>query len=385
MKHSGLRKFGLLLGLGALALVAAAGSPAAARAQVPPRDQRDANLFYMSDRGQYLLVWVEDQGAGNRVMARRVRSNGLPIGGADGGAWEITGTTGTGALAGKKGDQRNPSAVEGLMVWAERAPGSADFDIYAQRLYTNFRANGRPKMIAGGPGNQLFPDVVRNGRNGEWLVVWSEDTTDAGDVKGLRLGQALTPRSKVFDVATGPGVAEDPTIARDLTDTDAFLVLFTDDRNGNKDIFGVRVTESGLPRGGPAAGPFEVVTSPEDDYAPQLVISEFTGSFNPPTRGRGTLPRTRNALLWTRDHVTDGPDVMGLRLNNNGLPQGGAFPVAAGPGEQSWPAGALRSPGAREEWLVIWQADSLGNFDIFGVDLGLNGRSRRHAWALASD
>jgi hypothetical protein len=284
-----------------------------------------------------------------------------------------------------KGDQRQPAVVEGLLVWSEMAPGATDYDIYAQRLFSNFRAYGKPTMLAGGPGNQVSPDVVANGRNNEWLVVWSEDTSDAGDVVGRRFGASLTPRSSIFEVAKGPGTAEDPTIARDLFDTDSFLVLFTDDRNGNKDIFGTRITEAGVPRGGPLAGPFEVVKTPEDDYAPQLVVNSTRGQpvVAPVIRGGGS--QTRNVLLWTHDDVTDGPDVMAQRLNNNGLVSGAPFAIAAGMGVQTQPAGDLRTEGSREQWLVTWSDDANGTLDVRGVELGLNGIIRRPSRLLATD
>jgi hypothetical protein len=310
-------------------------------------------------------------------MARRVHGNGLPVGGPDDGAWELTGATGTGPAAGQKGDQRSPAVTEELVVWSEMAPGGTDYDVYAQRLFPNLRAQAAPVIVAGGPGNQAHPDVVGNGRNGEWLIVWDEDTTDAGDVLGRRISAALTPRSAVFEVAKGVGIASDPTIARDLLDNDTFLVVFTDDRNGNRDLFGTRITEAGVPRGGPLGGQFEVIKSPEEDYAPSLIYNPAR-SFTEAREG----PRTRNILLWTHDDVADGPDVLGQRLNNNGLVQGGPFDVAAGPGIQAVPSGDLRS---LENWLVIWQTDALGNLDIMGVELGVNGVIRRAPRVLATD
>lgn len=373
MRH----KMRLAIGLAAAAVMAVAVGGHAA-AQPAPRDQIEPDVLYDSDRDQFLLVWVEDAGAGNRIMASRVHGNGLPVGGPTGG-WELTGATGTDAFAGQKGDQRNPVVVPGLVVWSEMAPGAADYDIYAQRLQANFRAYGQPAVIAGGPGNQRRPDVVANARSGEWLVVWDEDTNDAGDVLGVRISAALTLRSNVIEIAKGPGVAEDPTIARDLFDTSTFLVVFTDDRNGNKDLFGTRVTESGLPRGGPLGGAFEIVTSPEDDYAPSLVVNSGRSSSG----DRRTVgPNSRNILLWTRDDPTDGPDVMVQRLSSNGLPLGPSFVLAGGSDEQSLPAGDLRN---LDSFLVVWQGTSMGNLDIFGVELGLNGIVRRQPRVLAGD
>ena len=66
-----------------------------------------------------------------------------------------------------------------------------------------------------------------------------------------------------------------PVISRDVSDPRYLLVLWTDDRNGNKDIYGTRVVDSGLPRGGPLGGQFPVIERPEDDYAPTLVFGAF--------------------------------------------------------------------------------------------------------------
>jgi hypothetical protein len=290
-------------------------------------------------------------------------------------------------MAGQKGDQRNPSVLNELVVWSELAPGGTDYDIYAQRLHTNFRASGPPRLIAGGPGNQSNPDVVPNSRNGEWLVVWSDDATDAGDVLGMRISAALTSRSNVIEIAKGMGVAADPTIARDLTDKETFLVVFTDDRNGNRDLFGARVTESGLPLGGSLGGVFEVIASPEEDYAPQLIVNMRSREpGTDPGAGRLPGPRTRNLLMWTHDHLVDGPDVMGLRLNNNGLAQGGPFTIAGGPGIQAMASGDIQpSSDSREEFIIAYQDDGTGTLDIVGQDLSLSGFSRRDAWALATD
>lgn len=367
----------------AILAVPAAATAGPAGAQAPARDQRDAELGSLVGRTELLLAWTEDLGAGNRVMAKRLRSNGLPVGGAEGGAFELTAPTGP---AGAKGDQRHPALGDGLLVWSERLPGGADFDLYAQRLSANGRATGSPRLIAGGPGDQLHADVV-TGRNREWLVVWSEDSTDAGDVMGLRLSPALTVRGAPFEIAKGPGTAEDPTVAEDPSDASFFLVLWTDDRSGNRDIYGTRISANGLPRGSATVAHAPVVEAPEDDYAPFLL----TG----PTGER----ESRGLLLWTRDTVTDGPDVLAQRIRSNGFAVGPVLTVAGGTGIQAWstaafvPARGSAGTGARVgpdlvrpgEWLAAWSQDPLGTMDIYGVEIGLNGISRRAPRALVAE
>jgi hypothetical protein len=358
-----------------------AATPPAVSAQTPARDQTDADILYLPVRQELLLVWSEDRGSGHRIFGKRVRFNGLPVGGPTGGEWEITGPTGP---SGAKGDQRWPAVLDGLLVWSEKLPGATDYDLYAQRMRGNSRTQGRPVMIAGGPGDQKYADIARS-RNTEWLVVWSEDAADAGDIKGLRLSTALTPRSKVIQIAKGPETAEDPTIAADPRNPGYFLVLWTDDRKGNRDIYGTRIAATGIPRGGGATfGHFPVIDAPEDDYAPALLTA--TIERLPAYRGLRRDTETRSLLMWTRDTVTDGPDVLALRLHGNGFPVGPTISVASGPGTQAWPAAALKTRrGDRSEWMAVWQTDPLGTMDIWGVEVNTNGHVRRPPRPLAAD
>jgi hypothetical protein len=373
--------------LAGLAVFATARLTAPATAQVAPRDQSSPDLVYMSESDQYLLVWSEDRGAGHRIYARRVHANGAPVGLPNSGEWEAI-RLDTDAYPGGTADMLDPAVIPGLLVYSFKAPGGSDYNIMGQRLFENGRPNGWPMLIQGGPGDQRYPDVVavERGLGVEYLVVWSEDTRDQGDVMGLRVDYALRrSRGPAYPIVQAPGTAEDPTVKADPVNEDQFLVLYTDDRNGNRDIFGTRLSANGLPRGGATGGQFEVVTSPEDDYGADLLeASDTTGPREQP----------RQIVVWTRDHVTEGPNVMGLRLEQTGLPKGSPFKVAAGNGAQAWPAGAVRhlivSPdrGGRpeqDEFLVVWTEDALGNLDIHGLRLGLFGQLRSRAKVLASD
>lgn len=384
-----------LLGLGAA--LAASADPA--RAQAVPRDQAEPDVVYKIDREEYQLVWVEDRGAGHRIYSKRLRPNGLPIGGDSGGEWELTTPAGA-AAAGQKGAQRTPAVIDGFVVWSEKAPGGADYDLYIQRLFENGRANGYARLLLARPGDQMYPDIVAVSRGlaSELLVVWSENTTDGGDVMGIRLTHALAPRGQPFAIASGQGTAEDPVIDRDLRDDDSLLVLWTDNRAGNKDIYGTRLLESGLPRGGPAVGDFPVIQTPAEDYAPAIVVSlnpsRRAGGADPSASAEGS-PNTRGILVWTTDDAANGPDVVGQRLFSNGLPLGRVFPIAAGAGVQAWPSVTLRTerrPSDDEieqaEWLATWadQSDpSATTLDVRGVEIQLNGISRRQERTLATD
>lgn len=375
MKTTALLRFGALVGL-VLALFVVFGLPAGTvRAQLAPRDQTDPTVSYDAVRHQYLLVWSEDRGAGHHLFAKRMFDNGLPIGGGSAGEWEITGPTGP---MDQKGDQRSPALEGGLLVWSEQVQGGTDYDVYAQRLFDNGRTYGAPMLIAGGPGNQRYPDVVVQDTG--WLVVWSQDTSDAGDIWGVRLSQALHPLQAPFAVAQATGKAEDPTIGLDTANPAYFLVMWTDDRNGNQDIYGTRLLRTGFVSAGGPGTQFPVVNTPDNEYAPDYVA--FTTKLND---GSLRTNESVNLLLWTAETAAEGANVMGQRWRLNGAPFGPPTVIAGGTGAQAWPAATQPRDGSNGEWLVVWAGDMNGNLDILGRELLLNGWSVRGVRDLSRD
>jgi hypothetical protein len=365
----------------ALAILAAGfawGQAGTTLAQAPgpvERDQTDP-VVAPGVAGGSLLAWTEDLGNGHRIMAKRIFSNGLPIGGAQGGAWSLTGQVNPGN---PPGDQRSPAFAEGLVFWSEKLDGGADYDIYAQRISGNGRTYGRPKLVVERPGNQSHPYVVQGAS--ELLLVWSEDSDDAGDIWGLRISaSALTPRGAAFEVAKGAGSATEPIIVPDPTERNAYLVMWTDDRAGNLDIYGTRVVPTGLPRGGSTGGQFAIVETPENDHSPSAIISSDRLNDSRPES-------SRSVLLWVHEDATDGPDVMAQRLRSNGYAFGGQIMVAGGPEAQLAPNVSLSED---EDWYVVWSAANApagmgGSLDIYQIDLRFNGHSRIPSRRLVAD
>lgn len=348
----------------ALAIAIAIGhGSAAAQAPVSPgpapvgRDQLDPFIGPLAG-DEEILIWSEDRGSGHELYAKRVRFNGYPVPSAETGEWPMTGATGSGANAGKKGDQRAPYMAGNVLVWSEKAPDGADYDIYAQRVFPNGRSRGVPIVVAGGPGNQMNPSLI--GTNSGYLLVFGDDSTDEGDVLAARLTQALTPRGASFAVSKGAGVSSDPIITYNILDprTD-YLVLFTQVADGatQKDIFGARLTESGLPRG----TIFPVINDPNvDEYAPFLLATTFGIS------GRDSY----NLLLFNRDDAANGPEIILERIRSNGAGVGPQRVVAGGMGAQLAAAADVL---VDDQWLVVWQDDAGGNADIQSTKVRING------------
>jgi len=365
-----LKRTSIVATLAILVALAAISAPAPAAAQgaapAPAAlDQAEATIGRLQAHNR-IVVYSEDRGAGKQLYAQRVRENGFSVGRP----WEATAPTGSGADKGMKGEQRFPALSGDILFWSEKAPGAADFDIFAQRLFSNGRPNGSPYLISTGPGDQLHPAAVTTS-NG-MLVVYSEDTSDEGDVMGIRVTGALSPRGAAFPIVAGPGVAADPTIGVDFTQPRNLLVLFEykTDTMPTKDLYGVRVVESGLPRGGSTGGLFPVISTDKDEYAPSLLVSDLDSREG------------RSLLVYTQDDPADGPDIVSQRIRNNGYTVGGTTTLAGGPGVQTLAAAMLNNA---DEWVVTWQDDSPGSFDIFLQRVRLNGYPRPHVYTVAAD
>jgi hypothetical protein len=227
---------------------------------------------------------------------------------------------------------------------------------------------------------------------GEYLLVWSEDGTDSKDVYGQRMSIALRTRGAAFPIANGAGNAEEPIIVPDPTDTQRYLALWTDDRKGNEDIYGARLSRSGLPRtsapapGGaaPVTADFAIIESAANESAPAALI----GADRADDQG-ARIQDSRSLVLWTLEDAVDGPDVHAQRLHPNGYAIGKPFLVAGGPGTQTEAAVAVDSRG---EWLVTWAGsgpaaapDIVPSLDLFGVRVNVNGLVERLVRRLVAD
>ena len=150
-----------------------------------------------------------------------------------------------------------------LVVWAEWRSGS-DYDIYGARVTpagTVLDPSGF--VISQAAINQWEPALVFDGTN--FLVVWQDvrNYPDTSDIYGARVTQAgvvLDPSGIAISAAAyGQYV---PTLGFDGA---SFLVVWTDDRSGDHDIYGAWVT-----RGGVVSDEGPVVRQDGDQQCPAL-------------------------------------------------------------------------------------------------------------------
>ncbi len=89
---------------------------------------------------------------------------------------------------------------------------------------------------------QDYPDIAFDGVN--YLVVWQDDRNGDYDVYGARFThEGVVIDTGAFAIVTAPGDQKHPAVAFDGNN---YLVVWHDHRAGDSDIYGARVTTSGL-------------------------------------------------------------------------------------------------------------------------------------------
>ena len=240
-------------------------------------------------------------------------------------------------------NQETPSIAAGgsiyFIVWQDSRDGSCPY-IYGARVTldgTVLDPTGIP-ISTGTGGHGYSPAVAFDGTN--FLIVWSQGD---GDILAAR----VTPTGVVLD-PTGIGISTAmneqylPSVAFDGTN---YLVVWQDRRSDSFDIYGARVTPTGVvldPVG------IAISTAFYDQWSPSVA---FDG--------------TNYLVVW--DNYGDSPlgDIYGARVNQSGtVLDTMGIPISYGAGDQDFPSATFDG----SNYLVVWQDSRAGSSkDIYGT------------------
>jgi hypothetical protein len=156
-----------------------------------------------------------------------------------------------------------------------------------------------------------------------------------------------------------------PTIAYNGGDSRDFLLAWVEDRGGGSDIYGKRLFENGLPKGGPDRGGYQLVRDssgrsdprPGPRSSPDLVYNSLRAEF----------------LLVFSEMASelDGWDVFAVRLSSAGYSRGNARLVAGGPGDQQHPDVAVIGPDG--DYIIAYDDNSRDIDEVWAVRVRSNG------------
>lgn len=242
------------------------------------------------------------------------------------------------------------NGTNSLIVWADERGGS-DADIYGAR-FTGQSASGTVLdpaglVIAAAASSQTVPAVCSDGT--DYLIAWTDLRADSGDIYVCRVssdGSVLDPEG--IPVSTVSGYQGEPAIAFDGTN---YLVVWSDLRDGDADIYGARVTQNATvldPSG------IALLKDSADQAAPAVCYD-----------GSNVL------LVWADTRSSSYCDIYGARVNSEGaMLDSAGFPISLA---QSWQGSPAIAIGV-DEALVVWEDMRGGpDTDIYGSRITRDG------------
>ena len=287
------------------------------------------------DGANYLVVWQDDRN-GWDIYGARVDQTG-----------QVLDPNGI-AISTSNNTQLEPAiACNGtycLVVWEDRRNG-LDADIYGTRVNQAGQVLD-PGGIAISTANntQREPQIASNSTN--YLIIWEDNP---GNIYGARVDSSgILLDSLGIAISTGTYDEGVPSVSFDGMN---FLVAWEDIRNGNNDIYGTRVNQSGVvldPNGIP------ISTAEFDQRYP---VVAFGGTYY--------------LVVWLHHLSTYYDNVYGARVHQSGTvldPNGIIISTIANAQY------ACSNAFDGTNYLVVWQDDRSGRyFDIYGARITQQG------------
>ncbi|NOX38732.1 MAG: hypothetical protein GXO78_14475, partial [Calditrichaeota bacterium] len=306
-----------------------------------------ASSISLDNDGNFVVVW-EDFRNGSDIYAQRHASDGTPLGSNfkvndDNGSWR----------------QMEPAisldeSGNFVVVWEDGRNWVPD--IYAQRyasasdgtpLGSNFKVNDDS-----GSAGQYSPSISLD-KDGNFVVVWSDKRNGEWDIYAQRYASDGSPLGSNFKVNNDSGSADQYTPSISLDKDGNFVVVWSDERNGEWDIYAQRYASDGTPLGS------------------NFKVNDDSGSASQ-WRPSISLGADGNFVVVWQDYRNEVSDIYAQRYASDGTPIGSNFRVNDDNGNAfQWrPSISL---GVDGNFVVVWQDYRHGNWDIYGQRFDSNG------------
>ena len=227
------------------------------------------------------------------------------------------------------------------------------FDIFGGRV-TSGGTSVDPKglLASTAPTSQFQPDVAFDGTN--YLVVWADNRAGNSDIYGTR----VTPAGTVLDpagipISTASGDQFSTHVAFDGTN---FYVVWADRRTGALDIYGTRLSKAGALLDGTGVA---VSAAAGDQFLPDV-----------------TFDGTRFLVAWVDQRLhAPNSDVFAARVNttDGSVADASGLPVSTGGGGTAADYATLSVAHASGNSLIAWTDFRSGSDDIFGARISSAG------------
>jgi hypothetical protein len=231
-----------------------------------------------------------------------------------------------------------------VVAWMDgRGQGMVDWNVFCQRFNSQGQRVGGNVQVTADTSIQWTPDVAC-GVGGEFVVTWDDVRNGNWDVYGQRYGSDGSPRGQNFRVNDDNGSASQHGSGVAVNKYGEFVVVWTDGRNGEDDVYGRRYDAGGVPQG---------LSFRLNDVS--------TGSqLNPSIEAR---PDGGYWVVWA-DARSGNHDIYCQRLNRSGSKVGDGFRISDDRASslQRCPSVGMDVNGSL---CIVWEDERNGNADIY--------------------
>jgi len=302
----------------------------------------------MGGNGNFIVVWVDERNENLDIYAQRYTLNGSPIGNNfqvndDKGTWQVRPAVAVNAVG------------NFVVVWQDERDNFKRY-IYFQRyaadgtpIGSNFKVNDDQDRE-----RQGYPAVVVDAA-GNFVVVWTDSRIGDRNIYAQRYAADGLPIGSNFQVNDDSGsvwTASPAAVAMDNAGN--FVVVWTDDRNGNLDIYAQLYAADGTPIG----TNFKVNDDPASAWQGYPAVAmDSAGNF---------------VVVWEDDRDSWKGDIYAQRYAASGTPIGKNFKINddQGRARQGYPAVAVDATG---NFVVVWYDERNRNGDIYSQRYAADG------------
>jgi len=300
--------------------------------------------------GGGIVVWQDRRSGpfapsfvGYDIYAHRVDGAGTLL-------WNPNGTVVAAPAVPQSAPAIAPDGLGGAVVAWEDHRDACDGDIYVQRLDASGgrHAGLDGRLVCGAVGSQQGPQVCSDGAGGG-IVVWTDERSGNADIYAQRVndtGVSLWPPSHGIPVCIDPDPQSHAVIV--ACESGGAIIVWYDQRGGGDQIFAQKVTSAGaIAPGWPVNGLAVITGIVSQQFSPQVASDGADGCI----------------VAW-EDMRSGKADIYVQRIDQLGVRQwlASGQPVCTAVGDQLDPR--LVIDGAKGA-IVTWEDYRAGNIDIY--------------------
>ena len=239
----------------------------------------------------------------------------------------------------------NPYSGEYIVVWEERSGGDAD--IWGARVSADGYVQVLFDVTAQVGLDEREPRLAVDTYSGDFLIVWDEEGVGGGtDIVCQLYDENAAAVSGVVLLCDNSADQQSADVAYNRDDGE-YLVVWMDARNGDYDIYGRIVNCAGVP----VTSEIPICDDPADQFFPTVAYSTYQNLY---------------LVVW-EDYRYGDSGIYARRVDHYGALFGYDFPIFDDENNQRNPALAYNPTCCG--FVVVWEDDYNGNWDIWGTAL----------------